>query len=60
RKACAITGLSMGGHGGLFIGFRHAKTFGACGSMSGALDVSRIAEGYDVEKTLGDTIVNRI
>lgn len=59
RKARAITGLSMGGHGGLFIGFRHAQIFGACGSMSGALDVSRITKGYDVEKRLGDTIVNR-
>ncbi len=59
RKARAITGLSMGGHGGLFIGFRHAQTFGACGSMSGALDVSRMTKGYDVEKRLGDTIVNK-
>ena len=37
RKARAISGLSMGGHGGLFLGFRHANFFGACGSMSGAL-----------------------
>lgn len=59
RKSRAITGLSMGGHGGLFLGFRHAQTFGACGSMSGALDVSRITRGYDVEKILGDTIANR-
>lgn len=59
RKARAITGLSMGGHGGLFLGFRHADFFGACGSMSGALDVSQITHGYDVEKSLGDTIINR-
>ncbi|MGZ5191489.1 MAG: alpha/beta hydrolase, partial [Flavisolibacter sp.] len=31
RKARAITGLSMGGHGGLFLGFRHSDFFGACG-----------------------------
>lgn len=59
RKARAITGLSMGGHGGMFIGFRHADFFGACGSMSGALDVSMITKGYDVEKRLGDTLANR-
>ncbi|MDQ6812373.1 MAG: esterase family protein [Bacteroidota bacterium] len=59
RKGRAITGLSMGGHGGLFLGFRHANIFGACGSMSGALDVSRITKGYDVEKRLGDTTINR-
>ena len=33
RKYRAIAGLSMGGHGALFIAFRHAETFGACGSM---------------------------
>jgi len=58
RKGRAITGLSMGGHGGLFVGFRHARDFGACGSMSGALDISRITHGYDVEKRLGDTLAN--
>jgi S-formylglutathione hydrolase FrmB len=55
RKARAITGLSMGGHGGLFLGFRHADYFGACGSMSGALAVEYITRGYSVEKRLGDT-----
>ena len=59
RKARAITGLSMGGQGGLFLGFRHPDIFGACGSMSGALDVSHITRGYDVEKRLGDTTANR-
>jgi S-formylglutathione hydrolase FrmB len=59
RKGRAITGLSMGGHGGSFLGFRHADLFGACGSMSGALDVSRVKKGYDVEKRLGDTVINR-
>ena len=55
RKARAISGLSMGGHGGLFLGFRHADFFGACGSMSGALLIDRITRGYQVEKRLGDT-----
>ncbi len=59
RKARAITGLSMGGHGGIFFGFRHADFFGACGSMSGALDVSQITRGYDMEKRLGDTLANK-
>lgn len=55
RRARAITGLSMGGHGGLFLGFRHADFFGACGSMSGALAIEMITRGYGVEKRLGDT-----
>lgn len=56
RKARAITGLSMGGHGGLFLGFRHADYFGACGSMSGALVIERITRGFQVERRLGDTM----
>jgi len=58
RKARAITGLSMGGHGALFIAFRHADRFSIAGSMSGALHVTVIRKGYNVEKRLGDTIVN--
>lgn len=58
RKFRAITGLSMGGHGGLFLAFRHADEFSACGSTSGALHVSVITKGYGVEARLGDTITN--
>jgi S-formylglutathione hydrolase FrmB len=59
RKGRAITGLSMGGHGGIFLGFRHADLYSACGSTSGALHVSVITRGYDVEKRLGDTTANK-
>jgi S-formylglutathione hydrolase FrmB len=59
RNGRAITGLSMGGHGGIFLSFRHADLYSACGSMSGALHVSVITSRYDVEKRLGDTAVNR-
>ncbi|MFN2457109.1 MAG: alpha/beta hydrolase [Chitinophagaceae bacterium] len=56
RNARAITGLSMGGHGGLFLGFRHADFFGACGSMSGALVIENITDArVGVSKHLGDT-----
>ena len=59
RSGRAITGLSMGGHGGLFLGFRHAGFFSACGSMSGALVIEYITRGYDMQKRLGDTLTNR-
>ncbi len=59
RKGRAITGLSMGGHGGIFLGFRHADLYSACGSTSGALHVTVITNRYDVEKRLGDTAINR-
>ena len=52
----AITGLSMGGHGGLFLGFRHSNFFGACGSMSGGADLSYSRNKFDVMKRIGDTI----
>ncbi|RYY90801.1 MAG: esterase family protein [Chitinophagaceae bacterium] len=56
RNARAITGLSMGGHGGLYLGYRQASTFGAAGSMSGALMVEMIKEPmYGVSKRLGDS-----
>jgi len=56
RKARAITGLSLGGHGGLFLGFRHADTFGACGSMSGGVDIQTFSKSYDIIKLIGDTV----
>jgi S-formylglutathione hydrolase FrmB len=60
RLGRAITGLSMGGHGGLFLGFRHSDFFGACGSMSGALIIDYITDPhYEVDKRLGDTLKNR-
>jgi S-formylglutathione hydrolase FrmB len=59
KKGRAITGLSMGGHGAFFLALRHPGTFGACGSMSGALDLKYIINSYDMPKRLGDTITNR-
>jgi S-formylglutathione hydrolase FrmB len=56
RNGRAISGLSMGGHGGLFLGFRHADLFGACGSMSGGVDLASVRSRFDVIKRIGDTI----
>ncbi len=39
-KGRAITGLSMGGHGAMYLSSRHPDVFGAAGSMSGALDLN--------------------
>ncbi|WP_247237347.1 alpha/beta hydrolase family protein [Telluribacter sp. SYSU D00476] len=40
RKGRVITGLSMGGHGALFLSGRHPELYCAAGSMSGALDLN--------------------
>lgn len=52
----AITGLSMGGHGGLYLGLRYSSTFGACGSMSGGVDLLCCTTRFDVPQRLGDTL----
>lgn len=57
RTARAITGLSMGGHGALFLSFRHADIFGACGSMSGGVDLNDSRNKFEIIKRLGDTIL---
>lgn len=56
RNARAITGLSMGGHGAFFLAFRHADRFGACGSMSGGMDLKSSSNKYDIAKRIGDTL----
>ncbi|MGI6074350.1 MAG: alpha/beta hydrolase [Fermentimonas sp.] len=54
----AITGLSMGGHGGLYLGFRHQDTYGACGSMSGGVDIIPFVKNWNMEKKLGSPAEN--
>lgn len=54
REGRAITGLSMGGHGAFFLAFRHQDVFGACGSMSGGLDIRPFPLNWDIAKRLGD------
>lgn len=39
RRSRAITGLSMGGHGALYLSAKHPELFCAAGSMSGAVDM---------------------
>ena len=58
REARAITGLSMGGHGAMFIGYRHAQTFGGIGSMSGAVDLEGLKKSRLIYNILGDTTQN--
>lgn len=54
RNHRAITGLSMGGHGALFLAIRHQPTFGAAGSMSGGVDFRPFPKNWDIAKRLGD------
>jgi len=58
KKYRAITGLSMGGHGALFLALRHPDVFGAAGSMSGCLDLGELKKRYEVSKRIGDTLAH--
>jgi S-formylglutathione hydrolase FrmB len=49
----AISGLSMGGHGALYLAFRHPDVFGAAGSMSGGVDIRPFPKNWDIAKRLG-------
>jgi len=53
RKARAITGLSMGGHGALYLALKHQDVFGAAGSMSGGVDIRPFPNNWDMAKRLG-------
>jgi S-formylglutathione hydrolase FrmB len=50
----AITGLSMGGHGALYLAIRHPDVFGAAGSMSGGVDLRPFPKNWDIAKRLGE------
>lgn len=54
RNARAITGLSMGGHGALYLAIKHKDFFGAAGSMSGGVDIRPFPDNWDIKKYLGD------
>ena len=40
RKGRVIAGLSMGGHGAMFIAARHPELYAAAGSMSGVMNIN--------------------
>lgn len=59
KKARAITGLSMGGHGALWIAMRHKEIFGAAGSMSGGVDIRPFPQNWEMSKQLGEFAANK-
>lgn len=53
KKGRAISGLSMGGHGALFLAIRHQDVFGAAGSIAGGVDIRPFPNNWDMSKRLG-------
>lgn len=52
-KGRAIAGLSMGGHGALWLAIRHPDIYGACGSMSGGVDIRPFPNNWNMKESLG-------
>jgi S-formylglutathione hydrolase FrmB len=59
RSGRGITGLSMGGHGALYLAFRHQDVFGAVGSMSGGVDIRPFPLNWGMAKYLGNYATHR-
>lgn len=53
RAARGITGLSMGGHGGLYVSMRNQPIFGAGGSISGGVDLRPFPANWELSRLLG-------
>ena len=53
RQHRGISGLSMGGHGALFLAMRHPDVFAACASMSGGVDITKFPKSWKIAQRLG-------
>ncbi len=53
RTGRAICGLSMGGHGALYLSMRHSELYGAAGSMSGGVDIRPFPKNWEIASRLG-------
>ena len=51
KNGRVITGLSMGGHGALYLSSKHPDLFCAAGSMSGAVDMNMMLNPDNLERT---------
>ena len=52
-KFRAISGLSMGGHGALYLSIRNQSVFGLAGSMSGGVDIRGFSKNWNLSDRLG-------
>lgn len=50
----AITGLSMGGHGALLLGFHNRNLFQSMASVSGVLDIRAHKDNWKIKNLLGE------
>lgn len=55
----AITGLSMGGHGALWLAMRHSDIWGNAGATSGGVDFTPWPNSWNIQDALGDYNQNK-
>lgn len=55
----AITGLSMGGQGAMFLALRHPDIWKNVGSTSGGVDIRPFPDRWKMKESLGDQASNR-
>ncbi|MFD2826783.1 alpha/beta hydrolase [Leeuwenhoekiella polynyae] len=53
KSGRAITGLSMGGHGALYLAFKHQDIYALAGSMSGGVDITPFPNNWELASYLG-------
>ena len=49
-----ITGLSMGGHGALYLAIKHQDVFSSAASTAGGVDIRPFPNNWDMSKKLGE------
>ncbi len=59
RKNIFITGLSMGGHGAIYLFLRHPNFFRSAGSTSGILDITAFPNNWQLSEYLGPYSTNK-
>lgn len=59
RLGRAVTGFSMGGHGGLWLGIRHSDLFGSAGSTSGGVNIIPFPERWSMSQWIGEYDSNK-
>lgn len=59
KSGRGITGLSMGGHGALYLGIKHQDVYTAVGSTSGGVDIRPFPNNWEIIKRLGEYSENK-
>ena len=58
RDGRAIAGLSMGGHGAMWVALHHKDRFGAVGTTSGGIDIRPFPRSWHMKDQLGERDAN--